>query len=219
MQPGKGIDLALQKRTNQIRKILKTAYPKVRTRLHHKNPFELLIATILSAQCTDRQVNKVTGDLFPVFPTPEKLAGASLEHIERIIHSTGFYHNKARHIKNCAKALVEHHRGTVPCTLPELISLPGVGRKTANVVLGCAFEIPGIVVDTHVARISRRLGLTQSRNPGKIEFDLMKIVPEKTWNVFGLHLIYFGRDICKARKPNCPNCPLAILCACPEKVA
>lgn len=218
MQSVNGRNLDLKKRTDQTRRILKAVYPRVKTQLHHKNPFELLIATILSAQCTDRQVNRVMGTLFTAFPTPEKLAVASLQHIEKIIHSTGFYHNKARYIKNCAKALIEQYNGTVPGTLSELVSLPGVGRKTANVVLGCAFGIPGIVVDTHVARISRRLGLTQNRNPEKIEFDLMKIIPEKAWNDFGLHLIYFGRETCRAKKPDCANCPLAILCSCPEKI-
>ncbi len=219
LQPEKGTDLDHQNRIDQICSILKATYPKIKTQLHHKNPFELLIATILSAQCTDRQVNGVTGHLFTAFPTPSKLATASLKSIEAIIHSTGFYHNKARHIKNCARALVDHHNAAVPCTLPELIRLPGVGRKTANVVLGAAFGIPGIVVDTHVARISRRLGLTQNQNPEKIEFDLMRIIPEKEWNDFGLRLIYFGREFCRAKKPVCPACPLTTVCPFPEKVS
>ncbi len=197
---------------NKIRRILNGAYPDVKTQLRHKNPFQLLIATILSAQCTDRQVNAVTGKLFDRFKTPEDFANAPVKAIEKLIYSTGFYRNKAKNIKNCCKALLKEYKGRVPKSLEDLVRLPGVGRKTANVVLGMAFNIPGMVVDTHVARISQRLGLTKNKDPEKIEYDLMKIVPKKEWNDFSLRLIYFGRETCDARKPDCDNCPMRILC-------
>ncbi|MGE0083457.1 MAG: endonuclease III [Desulfococcaceae bacterium] len=205
-----------RKQAKEICRILKTHYPDVKTQLLHRNAFELLIATILSAQCTDRQVNSVTPALFRAFPAPESLAGASLEEIEDLIRPTGFFHNKAKHIRNCAKALLEKFRGEVPQSLEELITLPGVGRKTANVVRSAAFGQAAVVVDTHVKRISRRLGLTENTDPEKIESDLMKLVPEENWNDFGLHLIYFGREICTARKPACPDCCLRKLCEYPH---
>lgn len=204
-------------RARKINKILKTIYPHVKTQLSHKNPFQLLVATILSAQCTDAQVNRVTPALFKQLATPADFAQAPLEQIEKIIHPTGFFHNKARNLKNCAVRLVENHNGRVPQTLQELVKLPGVGRKTANVVLGAAFGVPGMVVDTHVARISQRLSLTQNKNPVKIEFDLMELIPEKDWNDFGLRLIYFGRAVCKARKPLCPSCKMIVYCPYPDK--
>ena len=204
-------------RTKKIRQILKVKYPEVKTQLNHKNAFQLLVATILSAQCTDRQVNSVTPKLFAQLKTPEDFAKAPIKKIETLIHSTGFYHNKAKNIKNCAKELIDKFNGDVPDTLDELITLPGVGRKTANVVLGAVFGIPGMVVDTHVARISQRLGLTASKDPVKIEFDLMKIIPKDEWNDFSLWLIYFGRAVCNARKPDCPNCFLTHLCNYPDK--
>lgn len=204
-------------RIDKIRKILRMTYPHVKTQLTHKNPFELLIATILSAQCTDRQVNAATPGLFKRFATPGELAAAPVREIERLIHSTGFYHNKARNIKRCSQALVEEHGGRVPDTLETLVTLPGVGRKTANVVLGAAFNTPGMVVDTHVARISGRLGFTVNTDAVKIEFDLMDVIPRRSWNDFSLHLIYFGREYCVARKPKCPVCPLRADCAYPEK--
>ena len=175
------------------------------------------MATILSAQCTDKQVNAVTPVLFKKLKTPHDFAVAPMEMIEELIRPTGYFRNKARSIKNCAKVLAEKHNGKVPQTLEELVQLPGVGRKTANVVLGAAFGIPGIVVDTHVARISKRLGLTDKDDPVKIEFDLMEVIPQKEWNDFSLHLIYFGRAVCKARKPACPLCPLYDLCDYPDK--
>ena len=207
----------LRNRTDKIRKILRSTYPDVKTALNHRNPFELLIATILSAQTTDRQVNSVTGGLFQRFPTANHLAAAPLHEIEDRIRSTGFFHNKARNIRACARALEERHAGRVPRRLEDLTKLPGVGRKTANVVLGAAFGIPGMVVDTHVKRLAGRLGLTPHSDPVKIEYDLMQIVPKRAWNAFGLQLIHFGRDICHARKPACPACPLRHLCPFPNK--
>ena len=201
----------------KICEILRTSYPDVKTQLLHKTPFELLTATILSAQCTDKQVNNVTPALFKAFPSPETLANAPLRKIEKIIRSTGFFHNKAKHITNCAGVLVEKFNSIVPDTLEQLVTLPGVGRKTANVVLSAAFGIPTIVVDTHVKRISKRLGLTENIDPVKIEFDLMQVIPKISWNGFSLRLIYFGREICMARKPKCSQCPLFKLCDDPEK--
>jgi endonuclease-3 len=211
------MDTDLRKRTDKIRKILRSAYPDVKTALTHRNPFELLVATILSAQTTDRQVNSVTGDLFRRFPTADDLAAASLHEIEDFIRPTGFFHNKARNIRACARALAEKHAGRVPRRLEALTQLPGVGRKTANVVLGAAFGIPGMVVDTHVKRLAGRLGLTAHIDPVKIERDLMTIVPKQAWNTFSLQLIHFGRDVCHARKPACPGCPLRRLCPYPRK--
>jgi endonuclease-3 len=176
------------------------------------------VATILSAQCTDKQVNGVTKELFKKLKTPHDFASVSNEALEALIRPTGYFRNKAKNIKNCSKSLLEKYDGQVPQTLDELVKLPGVGRKTANVVLGSAFNIDGIVVDTHVARISKRLGLTKSNNPVKIEYDLMEIIPKKNWNVFSLQLIYFGRAICKARKPLCPICPIYDLCDFPDKI-
>ena len=205
------------KRTDKIRKILRMAYPEVKTQLDHENPFQLLVATILSAQCTDKQVNKITGDLFKKLPTPNAFVQAPLSLIENLVRSTGFYRNKAKNIQSCAKDLMAYHRGQVPNKLETLVKLPGVGRKTANVVLGAAFNIPGIVVDTHVARISRRLQLTDHTDPVKIEFDLMDQMPKRAWSDFSLHLIYFGREFCQARKPRCSGCPLRRLCNSPDK--
>lgn len=210
MQPNKN-------RAAKIRKILKARYPDVKTQLKHNNAFELLIATILSAQCTDKQVNSVTPKLFAEFRTPHEFAEAPITAVEMLIRSTGYFHNKAKNIQNCCRALIRDHKGEVPVSLEQLVKLPGVGRKTANVVLGAAFGIPGVVVDTHVARISRRLGLTGSKNPVNIESDLMNIIPKNEWNDFGLHLIYFGREICKARNPVCRNCPLETVCESPDK--
>ncbi|MFZ2631783.1 MAG: endonuclease III [Desulfosalsimonadaceae bacterium] len=204
-------------RIQKICQILKTRYPDVKTQLNHRNAFQLLVATILSAQCTDRQVNSVTPHLFEKLKTPEEFARAPIETIETLIHSTGFFHNKAKNIRNCARMLTERFDGKVPDTIDELIQLPGVGRKTANVVLGAVFGIPGMVVDTHVARISKRLGLTTATDPVKIESDLMAVIPKSEWNDFSLWLIYFGRSVCTARKPDCPNCFLNHLCPYPDK--
>jgi endonuclease-3 len=212
-------NMQLKPRADRIRKILRKIYPEVKTPLFHQNPFQLLVATILSAQCTDKQVNQVTPVLFQRLKTPADFAAAPLKSIEKLIRPTGFFHNKAQNIKNCSKALLDRHSGKVPQTLEELVQLPGVGRKTANVVLGAAFGISGVVVDTHVARISARLGLTENKDPVKIEFDLMKIIPQRAWNDFSLQLIFFGRETCMARKPKCPTCPLNKLCPWPLKTA
>jgi endonuclease-3 len=210
---------AKQKKSHitKIQKILKATYPDVKTQLHHKNPFELLVATILSAQCTDKQVNKVTSALFEKLKTPDDFSAVSNKKLENLIHSTGFFRNKARNIIQCSKALIDQHKGQVPDTLDELIKLPGVGRKTANVILGAAFNTPGIVVDTHVGRIAQRLGFTKSKDPVKIEFNLMEIIPKNNWSDFSLRLVYFGRQYCKARKPDCPICPLVNHCPFPGK--
>ncbi len=209
--------MKLTTRADRIRRILKERYPEAVTPLFHETPFQLLVATILSAQCTDNQVNKVTRQLYKQLKTPDDFARAQIKTIEKYIRSTGFYHNKARNIKNCSQMILENHAGRVPHTLEELVKLPGVGRKTANVVLGAVFNTPGIVVDTHVGRISRRLAFTTHKDPVKIEFDLMKIIPKSDWSDFSLRLVFCGREICSARKPKCPTCPLNKLCPWPDK--
>jgi endonuclease III len=192
---------------------LKTEYPDARTELVWSNPLELLVATILSAQTTDVQVNRVTEKLFSKYRTAEDYADSSLDELEENIRPTGFYRNKARSLRGMARALVEEHGGEVPSTMSELVALPGVGRKTANVVLGNAFGInEGIVVDTHVRRVSDRLGLTEGSDPAKIEQELMRLVPEGDWTIFSHLLILHGRRTCKARKPDCPNCILNDIC-------
>ena len=206
-------------RIDKIRKILKKTYPHIKAQLRHRNPFELLVATILSAQCTDKQVNAVTPVLFKTLSTPQDFAGVHLNTLEKLIRSTGYYRNKAKNIKNCSKTLIDQYNGEVPPTLEELVTLPGVGRKTANVVLGAAFGKPGMVVDTHVARISQRLDLARNNDAVKIEFDLMKVIPERSWNDFSLHLVYFGRQYCTAGNPKCSVCPIEKLCNWPGKQA
>ena len=206
-------------RVSKILETLKTTYPEAKTQLRYDTPFELLVATILSAQCTDKQVNSVTGHLFEKLKTPEDFADAPNETIEALIRPTGYFRNKAKNIKNCSKSLMKKYNGKVPQSLDALVELPGVGRKTANVVLGTAFNVPGIVVDTHVARISKRLGLTGNHSPVKIEYDLMDVVPKKEWSDFSIQMIYFGRAICKARKPACSVCPLYDLCDASDKIA
>ena len=185
---------------------------RVKTRLRHNDPFQLLVATILSAQCTDKQVNSVMPGLFSVLKGPRDVAEAPIELLEKLIRPTGFFHNKAKHLKACSRALIERHEGKVPSDIDALVQLPGVGRKTANVVLGAAFGIPAVVVDTHVARLSNRLGLSQSKSPAKIETDLAGLIPKEAWNDFSLQLIYHGRAVCKARNPECPVCPLKPWC-------
>ncbi len=192
---------------------LKEAYPEARTELLWEDPLQLLIATILSAQSTDVRVNQITGGLFHRYRTAEDYAEADLLVLEEEIRSVGFFRNKARSIKNMARALVEEHGGEVPRKMEELVRLPGVGRKTANVVLGNAFSVNvGVVVDTHVRRVSRRLGLTEHQNPEKIERDLLKAVPEEERALFSHLLIFHGRRVCKSRKPNCSSCVLNDIC-------
>jgi endonuclease-3 len=198
---------------NQILKKLKKYFPDASCELHHETPFQLLIATILSAQCTDVQVNKVTPKLFSLFPTAKLLAKAPLLLIEETIRSTGFYKNKAKNIKACAEKIETQFKGQVPDKMEDLIELPGVGRKTANVVLSNAFHVNvGIVVDTHVKRIANLLGLTQSLDPLKIEQDLLPLFPQKDWGLLSHLLIFLGRRICSAKKPNCSECPLKDIC-------
>jgi endonuclease-3 len=195
-----------------ILKLLNEHYPEVRVTLDYANPLELLVATILSAQCTDARVNKVTPALFKKYPGAAHYARAPLEELEQAIYQTGFYHNKAKSLKALGQALVEQFGGQVPASLEELVKLPGIGRKTANVVLGNAFFVPGIVVDTHCGRVSQRLGLTRQKDPVKIEFDLMDLVPKERWTRFSLQLIWHGRAICTAKNPACPRCPLLPHC-------
>ena len=192
--------------------ILTELYPDARCSLDYRNPLELLVATILSAQCTDERVNKVTPALFAKYPAAEDYAQAPLEELEEMVQSTGFYRNKAKNIRECCRILAEHHGGIPPANLDELVKLPGVGRKTANVVLGDAYGIPGIVVDTHVGRIAGRLGFTAHTDPEKIEQDLMVAVPKERWTLFCHQVIMLGRSLCKARKPDCPACPLRPHC-------
>ena len=199
-------------RVKNIWTILKKTYPDANIALRFVNPLELLIATILSAQCTDVRVNMVTKDLFKKYKTAADWAGADLKNIESDIRSTGFFRNKALNIKGACVRIDEHYGGKVPGTMEELLTLPGVGRKTANCVLGDAFGIPGITCDTHVIRLSRRLGLSENSDPVKLEFDLAEIVPKKNWTAFSHLVITHGRNICKARKPNCPECPIAKHC-------
>ena len=200
-------------RTKKIITGLKKTYPDAHCELNYSNPLELLIATMLSAQCTDKRVNLVTAELFRKYRSAADYAAAALPELEREIRTTGFFRNKAKSIKTCCQALVEKHGGQVPRTMEELITLGGVGRKTANVVLGNAFNVnTGIVVDTHVARLAQRLGLTKEKDPVKIEQDLMALVPRKQWTMFSHWLIWHGRRRCFARNPDCPNCEIASLC-------
>jgi endonuclease-3 len=194
-------------------RLLKKSYPNATCALNFQTPVQLLVATILSAQCTDQRVNLVTRELFEQYPTAKDLAAIPLKQLEKIIQSTGFFRNKAKNIQACCQALVEHYGGRVPRDLDTLVTLPGIGRKTANVVLGTAYGLPtGVVVDTHVARLSRRLGLTQNSDPVKIERDLMDQLPRKEWIDFSHRMIHHGRAICRARRPLCPECPLLKVC-------
>jgi len=201
-----------QKRAKEIIKILSEEIPDSRIALRFTNPLELLIATILSAQCTDVKVNQVTVGLFKKYRSAKDYAESNLVTLEEEIRPTGFYRNKAKSIQRCGQELVKRFGGEVPKTLEELVTLPGVGRKTANVILGNTFGIPGIVVDTHVHRVSQRIGLTKNDDPVKIEFDLMKIVPKEEWTHFSNLLVWHGRRICVARKPLCEQCPIRKLC-------
>jgi endonuclease-3 len=202
----------LRTRARRLVKGLARLYPDARCALNHETPLQLLVATILSAQCTDARVNLVTPALFARYRDAKAFAEAELGELETAIQSTGFFRNKARNIRACCRALVAEHGGEVPGTLEELVRLPGVGRKTANVLLGNAFATPGITVDTHVGRLSRRLGLTAETDPEKVERDLMALLPPKEWTMFSHRMIFHGRQVCHARKPNCSSCTLAKLC-------
>jgi endonuclease-3 len=202
----------LRSQANRVRRALQKLYPDAHCALHFRTPLELLIATILSAQCTDQRVNMVTPALFARYPDADAYATADPKELERLIQSTGFFRNKARNIIQCCQQIVEHHGGEVPRTMAELVALPGVGRKTANVILGNAYGVPGIPVDTHVARLSQRMGLTIHTDPVKIEHDLMELVPRKDWTMFGHQMIFHGRQVCHARKPDCVTCTLASFC-------
>src|SRR5246127_2879007 len=207
-----------QERAHDIAVRLKQMYPKAKCSLDFTNAFELLIATMLSAQSTDARVNIVTKSLFRKYPDAQAFANAAQLEMERDVRQTGFFRNKAKAVIAASKAIVEKHGGEVPQTMEELTALPGVGRKTANVVLGNAFKINvGVVVDTHVARVSGRLGLTAHHEPEKIEQDLMKLIPQKEWTVFSHRLIYHGRQICIARKPKCAECDLNDVCPSAEE--
>jgi endonuclease-3 len=208
---------AAAERVENILPILKMAYPDAKVALKFTNPFELLIATILSAQCTDERVNMVTKEVFKKYKTAADWANADKSEIEQDIKSTGFYHNKAANIKNASREILERFGGKIPETIDELVTLPGVGRKTANVVIGGAFGKPAITCDTHVIRLSRRLGLSKNSDAVKLEFDLAEIVPQKDWMLLSNCLIFHGRNICFARRPACPNCPIACFCPAANK--
>jgi len=205
----------MRKKAARIFNHLQQLYPDAHCALNYETPFQLLIATILSAQCTDVRVNMVTERLFAKYPRVEDLAEANLQTLEEDIRSTGFYRNKAKSLQGCARRLLLEYRGQVPRTMQELVRLPGVGRKTANVVLGNAFGIPGMVVDTHVKRLSRRLAWTVQQDPEKIEQDLCKLLPAAHWVQAAHLLIHHGRQLCKAPVPICSRCPL--LPDCPQK--
>jgi endonuclease-3 len=209
-----------KKRLEFIFAQLDKLYPHATCALHHRSPWELLVATILSAQCTDKRVNEVTPGLFAKYPTIEDFAHANLHELAQDIRSTGFYNNKAKALIGAAKKILEEYGGEVPKEMDKLLQVPGVARKTANVVLGTAYGIPsGIVVDTHVQRIARRLDLTKHTDPVKIEQDLMKQVPKERWILFSHQLIHFGRTICLARKPRCSECPIDPVCYAKDKIA
>lgn len=199
-------------RIGKIFSLLKDNYVEAKIALEFESPFTLLIATILSAQCTDERVNKVTPSLFKKFPNAKAFANAELESIEKEIFSTGFYKQKAKSIKECCRMLVENHNGLIPKTMEDLTKLPGVGRKTASVILGNAFNIPAIAVDTHVKRLSNLLGIISSDDAEKIEFRLMEVLPEEDWTIAGHLLMSHGRKICIARRPKCGECFLAKYC-------
>ena len=205
-------------RLADLLKGLDEAYPDAECALTHRSPWDLLVATILSAQCTDVRVNLVTPELFHRFPTPQKMAKATLPELEALIRTTGFFHNKAKSIQGAARKVISDFNGQVPQTLAELITLPGVARKTANVVLGVCFgKAEGVVVDTHVFRISRRLGLAKGETPEKVEQELMKILPQSRWIGFSHQVIHHGRAVCVARKPKCDRCNLEQLCTAKDK--
>lgn len=206
-----------RKRLREIAKALQRAMPNPKMELDHRSPWELLVATILSAQCTDQRVNQVTPALFRRYRGPAELAAANLPELEQIIRSTGFFKSKAKHLVACGKAVAERFNGQVPQTMEELVTLPGVGRKTANVILGNAFGQPGVVVDTHVKRVAKRLGLTRSDNPDRVEQDLQQLMPRSQWTAVSQRLLLHGRYVCLARKPRCCTCSVYQYCPWKEK--
>ena len=211
--PESRIELQDKERIEKIIQLLQKEYPDAKIALNFSSPLELLVATILSAQCTDERVNMVTQKLFKKYTKVEDYAKVNIEELEQDIKSTGFYHNKAKNIQNCCKLLLEKYNGNVPRTMEELLELPGVARKTANIVLYGAYGIiEGVAVDTHVRRLARRLGLTKFDNPEKIEQDLMKLLPKEKWMRFADLLIFHGRRVCNAKKPNCKGCVLSQIC-------
>ncbi len=206
------------RRLKKIFAELDRLFPRAECALLHKNPFQLLVATILSAQCTDERVNKVTPGLFKKYPTPQALAAVSPTELEGDIRSTGFFRNKAKSIVGASKRIMEEFGGKVPRSMEEMLTLPGVARKTANVVLGTGYGLPtGVVVDTHVFRITHRLKLSGGKTPENVERDLIQLVPQDRWISFGHQVIWFGRKICQARNPRCAECPLESLCDAPDK--
>lgn len=207
---------SLRTRAARIVRKLAQLYPDAHCALHHANPLQLLVATILSAQCTDERVNRVTPALFARYPDARAFAAADQGELEKMIQSTGFFRSKAKNIIACCQQLAERHGGEVPRTMEELVPLPGIGRKTANVLLGNAFDVPGIPVDTHVARLSYRMALSDHTDAVKIERDLMALLPRKEWTLFGHRMIFHGRQVCLARKPRCEQCPLAAA-LCPRR--
>jgi endonuclease-3 len=202
----------LRTHARRINRKLAQVYPDAHCALNYANPLQLLIATILAAQCTDERVNRITPALFARYPDAQTFAAADQDELETMIHSTGFFRNKAKNIIACCRQLVKKHGGEVPRTMEELVPLPGVGRKTANVLLGNCFDVTGIVVDTHVGRLSQRMGLTRHVDPVKIERDLMELLPRKEWTMFAHRMIFHGRQVCHARKPLCEECPLTDIC-------
>jgi endonuclease III len=205
-------DSETRKEARAVYRILSKTYPEIRCELDFKNPLELIVATVLSAQCTDKRVNTITPALFRKYKTAKAYAGADIHQLEELVFQTGFYRAKARHIKGIGIKLVEEFNGEVPSTLEELITLPGVGRKTANVVLGHAFDIPGITVDTHFGRLSRRFGWTNEMDPVKVERIVGELIPQKEWTNLSQRMIWHGRRICHSRKPACGACPVAKMC-------
>jgi len=205
-------DSETRKEARAVYRILSKTYPEIRCELDFKNPLELIVATVLSAQCTDKRVNTITPALFKKYKTAKAYAGADIHQLEELVFQTGFYRAKARHIKGIGIKLIEEFNGQVPSTLEELITLPGVGRKTANVVLGHAFDIPGITVDTHFGRLSRRFGWTKEMDPVKVERIVGELIPQKEWTNLSQRMIWHGRRICHSRKPACGACPVAKMC-------
>lgn len=205
-------NMDVRERARRIIKIFDKVYADAACSLEYKNPLQLLVSTMLAAQCTDERVNKVTKSLFEKYRSVYDFASADVYELQKEIKSTGFFRNKARNIINCCKMLIEEYNGQVPNNMKDLLRLPGVGRKTANLILGDIFGIPGIVVDTHAGRLARRMGFTKHEDPVKVEYDLMDIIPKNKWTSFCHQLVYHGRAVCRARKPDCIKCPVKELC-------